>query len=384
MLRKLARPLLIAALTLAGAAALAPHTSLADDIYEVEPSLNNSAKGGELGTEDMALANEAAGEVVRKRMEHERPADFQLLKAVKQAEIIVIKSNYDRVEDVLGAVGVPHLLITERELEQIELDARQLVMINCAGALTPTGLTKIERFVRAGGFLYTTDWALTNVIERAFPGYIKYNGNPTGNDVVAVEIQEKDNVFLQHVQLTDTQPRWWLEGSSYPIKVLKPDAVKVLIGSKEMKEKYHDGAIAVTFSHGDGRVLHIVSHFYLQQNDMRDAREQASADEYLKGSLPADVVDSLEDSDALKRAKGGDVTSAYANQQFTTNIIVERKRDQERIEKLYDKRVTTRGDVGGKKVEAGTRVRVVERKGAKVKVRTLSGEEAWFDADMVE
>ena len=294
-----------------------------------------------LGEAKMARANEAASVVVRGRMEAERPADFKLLESVESAEIIVVSGTYDRVQDVLIAVGVPHLLVTPVELDQIELNAKQLVMINCPGTISAAGITKIQKFVRAGGFLYTTDWALTNVVQRAFPGYIKYNDRPTGNDVVAVEVSGKDNVFLQHIRLSKTQPKWWLEGSSYPINVLRPAEVEVLISSTEMNSKYGAAPIAVTIPYGDGRVLHIVSHVYLQQNETRTVAENQNGDEWLEGEsvLDADLAGKLANDPALAGAKGGDINSAYAAQQFTTNLIVTRKRDQKRIDALYSRRM---------------------------------------------
>ncbi len=351
---------------------------------------NNAGNQQHLGDAEMAVANDAASKVVRKRMETERPDDFAALQDVKSAEIIVIHGSMDRVQDVLGAVGVPHTLISPAQLDQIELDARQLVMINCPGTLSEKGIKKIQKFVRAGGFLYTTDWALTNVIQKAFPGIIAYNDRPTQNDVVEVQVTDTDNVFLQHVNLSKTSPKWWLEGSSYPVKVLDKSKVKVLISSKEMKQKYGEAPVAVLFNYGDGQVLHIVSHFYLQQNDKRTLAEQQSGDSYLKNqaNLPAAVADELADDESVKKASAGDINSAYANQQFTTNIVVERKKDQARVDGMYDKSINDDADFSedGDKgtIKKGSRVKVVERKGNKAKVRALNGDEAWVDFDMVE
>ena len=46
----------------------------------------------------------------------------------------------------------------------------------------------MANFVESGGTLFTTDWALRNVIEPAFPGIIEYNDMPTGDDVVRIEV----------------------------------------------------------------------------------------------------------------------------------------------------------------------------------------------------
>lgn len=122
----------------------------------------------------------------------------------------------------------------------------------------------MRKFVNAGGYLYTTDWALLEVVQKAFPGYVEFNGQTTGNDVVAVQVKQSDNNLLKHLTLSKEDPKWWLEGSSYPIRILNKDKVDVLITSREMKTKYGDAPIAIHFRYGDGQVLHIASHFYLR------------------------------------------------------------------------------------------------------------------------
>lgn len=349
---------------------------------------NNSLNGAgnPKGDPNMAQANRAAAEVLRSRMEGERPQDFALLSRVEKADVVVVAGSMDHVEDVLRAVEVPHLVIQPYDLPHVELNARQLVMVNCPGDMPPEAVEKLRRFVNAGGFLYTTDWALMNVIERGFPGFIAYNGQPTSNDVVEVQILQQDSAFLTHLKLSDgDNPKWWLEGSSYPIRILNREAVQVLIGSKEMGERYGDTPIAVTFPYGDGRVLHIASHFYLQQNELRSARDKIAGSTYLEGSdLPAAAVEKLKGSATLKAVRAGDLQSAYSTQQMTTNLVIERKRDQQRVDGLYNNKAAQDLSINGKKAAKGDKLRVVETKDDKARVRTMSGDEDWIDRALVE
>ncbi|HEX4622408.1 MAG TPA: hypothetical protein VH208_12665, partial [Myxococcaceae bacterium] len=148
-----------------------------------------------LGDADMAKANRAAAKVVNERMAAERPDDFRLMKSVDGAEIIVVSGVYDRVEDVLSAVGIRHVVVAPAQLDHLELNARQLLIIDCPGNISSHAVEKVRKFVNAGGFLYTTDWALANVVQKAFPGYVEFNGRATSNDVVEVAVKKKDNVF---------------------------------------------------------------------------------------------------------------------------------------------------------------------------------------------
>ena len=55
---------------------------------------------------------------------------------------------------------------------------------------------KLETFVKEGGQLITTDWALKYVLEVAFPGTVKVGGS-TGDEVVTVEIVDKEDEVLK-------------------------------------------------------------------------------------------------------------------------------------------------------------------------------------------
>ena len=91
---------------------------------------------------------------------------------------------------------------------------------------------------------------------------------PELDDVVRIEVLDRDHRFLQGVLEDGDDPLWWLEGSSYPIRVLDPERVQVLITSNELEQKYGEAPVAVTFAHGEGEVLHMISHYYLQRAEL--------------------------------------------------------------------------------------------------------------------
>ena len=43
------------------------------------------------------------------------------------------------------------------------------------------------------------------------------------------------------------------------------------------KEKYGDESVIISFLNGKGIVYHMISHFYLQRTETRDARHKAKA-----------------------------------------------------------------------------------------------------------
>src|SRR5579862_2256470 len=67
--------------------------------------------GGGLGDVEMRRANRAAAEILKARMEKNRPSDLLLIRQAVGADVVVIQGSYDRVQDVLRAVDVKHVLI---------------------------------------------------------------------------------------------------------------------------------------------------------------------------------------------------------------------------------------------------------------------------------
>ncbi len=168
---------------------------------------------GKLGSARMRQANEVASEIVKKRMAKARPRDLKLLRQAGAADIVVVRGGYDRVQDVLKALKVKHVLVPPRLVSRIPLMSTQTLMINCPGRLSKAAVKKVNRFVKTGGFLVTTDWAIT-LLTKAFPGYVKRGKRNTKNDVVKVAIHDDDAPFIQNIKGMKENPRWWLEGSS--------------------------------------------------------------------------------------------------------------------------------------------------------------------------
>lgn len=272
----------------------------------------------------MEQAYKASSKILEKRMEKERPLDLEILRKVQESSIIIVAGAYDKIELVLDLIKVPFILIQPHEVSQIELSPEQILIINCPGNIYDDALPKIKEFVNKGGFLFTTDWALLNILEKIFPRYLKYNQRPTADDCVKVEVLDKTNKFLEGLFNEEADPIWWLESSSYPIEILDKTRVKLLIVSKEMQEKYGEDPIVITFDYGEGTVLHMTSHYYLQRAELRTKRHKMSAKEYAMKEIGLS-----EDEAEMKELEGlslGAAESAYSTTQFISNVIVEQQK----------------------------------------------------------
>jgi hypothetical protein len=274
----------------------------------------------------MESAYRVAEELLKDRLRKEAPEALQELEDLKAADIIVTLGQYDHIERVFNLGGIPHTKVPPGAIDDAELRPDQVIFVNCAGNFTPKGLRKLHGFVTEGGFLFTTDWALKHVLEPAFPGFVEYNGESTADAVVRVEVLAKDDPFLSSLLGPDDDPQWWLEGSSYPIRILDREKVQVLVTSKELEEKWGEAPVFVTFPYGKGRIYHMISHFYLQRTETRTGRHKGSSYDFLaeKGVTQEEYAKyaGLGASDADLAS----VESAYASRSMVSRVLLEKKR----------------------------------------------------------
>jgi hypothetical protein len=332
-----------------------------------------------------AKSEAAAADLLRKRLANEDPQAKAMLDAVKGKDIVVVAGSMDHIEQVLAAAQLPYTMIQPAEVAKTELSSSMILMVNCPGVMPPESLRRIERFVRAGGLLYTTDWALKNVVEQVFPNTIKHNGMSTGDEVVPVLVDEKsDNLMSQMLLRKGTEPQWWLEGSSYPIQVLDQKRVKVLAHSRVLGEKYGSSPIVVRFPYEDGEVIHVVSHFVRQISTRGPA---VAAKDAKIGGLTAAQQKEFEQSTAAT-ASIGDVESSYAFQRMTANVVTTKQKKNEELDRAYNmtsaKPVELRASptasapaVGSNR--AGAKVRILEQRDGQARVRNEFGDEGWVD-----
>ncbi|MBI5494332.1 MAG: hypothetical protein HY904_04845 [Deltaproteobacteria bacterium] len=322
-------------------------------------------------------SEKAAADLLERRMRNTRPEDWNLLKAVEGRQIVVVRGSMDHIEQVLTAARIRHTVIEPEQVAKADLNADQIVMVDCPGYMPDAGVRRLERFVRAGGLLYTTDWALLNVVQKAFPRTIRHNGGSTGDHVTAVQVGEHDDNLMSNMLLSKGgQPQWWLEGGSYPIEILDKKRVTVLASSEQMRRKYGSAPVVVRFRWEDGEVVHVVSHFYRQMATQGPSTDVKAGVASVEGLTEEDKK---EFQAAAPAARMSDVESSYAFQQMTTNLVVGKGKANKDLDKSYGVTPKASVSVEGRTVKSGDRLKVLEKKGAKVRVRDDRGNEAELD-----
>lgn len=336
-------------------------------------------------------SEQAAAELLHKKLEKENPSDKLLLDAVKGKEVVVVAGSMDHIERVLAAARIPHTVIQPRQVADHPLRSSMILMVNCPGQMPQAGVRRIERFVRAGGLLYTTDWSLLNVVQKAFPRTIAHNGGSTGDEVVPVQVRKRDDNLMSQMLLNKaSQPQWWLEGGSYPIRILDGKRVEVLATSAVMGRRYGAAPIVVRFRWEDGEVIHVVSHFVRQV--ATTGPQLAAAKAKIDGLSEAELQE-FKQSEAAQ-ASIGDVESSYAFQRMTANVVTSKQKRNVELDRLYDMTVSARAPmlaapaptpseppVG--RAERGTRMRVLKKEGAMVQVRDELGNEGWVESSQL-
>lgn len=273
----------------------------------------------------MNNAYRIAGELLKDRLKDVDPGTLSELKNIKKADVIVVEGRYDHIEQVLSLAGTPFTLIMPQHLDDAELRPDQIIFINCPGQIGPRGLRKLTTFVSSGGFLFTTDWALKHVLEPAFPGFVEFNQKKTADEVVRVEILDAADPFLKSLLGPNDDPQWWLEGSSYPIRILNEKKVHVLVKSKAIQDKYGESPVFITFDYDEGKIYHMISHFYLQRSETRTKRQKASGADYLnEKEIPMELRAKYAKM-GIDKSTLGDVESAFTSSAMMNKIIFDKK-----------------------------------------------------------
>ena len=286
-------------------------------------------KGEAPGDAKMKASYRAGAFFTRLKMEKKDPESAKALKEVTEADVVVVDGTYDHAHLVLELAGIPFVRISTMDMDSIKLRPDQTLFINCPGQVSDKAVRKITTFVNGGGLLITTDWALKHVIERAFPKTMKYNERPTQDEVVRINVLDPENPILDGFLEDGMDPLWWLEGSSYPISVLDEKKVNVLVESKEIQEKYGEAPVICEFSWGEGRVVHMISHFYLQRSETRDKKDMAKASTIVSEAEFAQAPESIKS--LMAEMPAAQYTAAQSSMSFISkNIAMQKKKSMKK------------------------------------------------------
>ncbi|CAF0896211.1 unnamed protein product [Rotaria sordida] len=274
------------------------------------------------GNDDMHKAYSIGGAIALERLSQQ---DQKSIKTMREDAIIVVPGTYDHIDQVLTKLNIKFTLVQQHELINYPLRTYQTVYINCASQFPIEAAHRLRDLVEKGLHLITTDWALRNVLQVAFPEFVRHNGHGTRDEVVGIEVADPNHPFVNGFVLAaqHAEPQWWLESASHLIEIVDKERVKVLIRSQALKDKYHSDAVIVTFDCGQGNVTHMISHFYLQRSETANARHKMPAQQYAQDIKASDNITKLitKDGQNLNYAQ---IQSSSTSAQFVYNLISNR------------------------------------------------------------
>jgi len=211
------------------------------------------------------------------------------LERLRQAEVVVVRGSADHMEHVMQKAQVKYVVVDPEDLPQLPLHGQQVLMVNCTGEMSAAARERVRRFVSAGGFLYTTDHAVHYLLERAFPGYVKWNGKTSNEEIFPMEVGQTDRGLLKKIG-SNGHPRWQLAGGGYLFDVVDKQHVDVLMSSKAVAARYGSGVLGVRFRVGDGQVIHVTGHFFTQPGQAPEVASAGRSFEQLSANVAAEKL----------------------------------------------------------------------------------------------
>ena len=191
--------------------------------------------------------------------------------------LLVVRGQWDDSTKPLHSLGLKFQSVKTRELSASSLTKYRAVIIDCAGELPKPAFQKIRDFVSAGGYLLTTDWALQNVLEPAFPGIVQWNRDNSDGVITDAFIVDNESSLL--TGLSGRRFTWKLDRMSQCVRIVDPSRVHLIARSSRLSlqdpqlrvlgDPLMAGALALEFSFGRGKVLHLVGHFDNCANSFR-------------------------------------------------------------------------------------------------------------------
>ncbi|MDJ0975618.1 MAG: hypothetical protein QNJ98_14240 [Planctomycetota bacterium] len=198
----------------------------------------------------------------------------------RKNQLLVVEGSFDSAEDVLDLLKIQYVKADAGELmrgRKYRLSDFKVIFWNCGEAQPPVlakrFLPKLKRWVAAGGYLFSTDWGIEQVVAPAWPKLIGTSGQraPLREMVLHIRAanEARGDPLLEGVFPPNAKGQWWLEQASFDIEVKDKSQVTTLVVAPQLEDVFHRSpAVAVTFEHGKGRVLHVMGHYFQKMGNL--------------------------------------------------------------------------------------------------------------------
>lgn len=187
-------------------------------------------------------------------------------------QILVIKGDFDKMENVLDLYKVKYTMVTRDEFQRRRLNRFAVICANCARK--PTSRTdakrladKIERFVRNGGWFISSDWSIEPYLTLGWPEVVRVVPPKRRQTDTTISVEPATSTPLLRTMFARKQrTRWWLEETSTFFKVTSK--ANVLVRSSDMLTRFGAATVVFEFRSGRGRALHLLGHFWQEDGNL--------------------------------------------------------------------------------------------------------------------
>jgi HEAT repeat protein len=179
-------------------------------------------------------------------------------------DVIVFQSRGDHIELLLDRLKIAHRETQQGKVLEAGVHPEAIYVANCTGELAPADLEPLAWFVRTGGSLFGSCWALTETIARIEPNVMQraQTRDQVLDDVRALPCRA-DSPLLTGVFPPGVVPIYHLEGA-HLVHVLDQERCEVLIDSPDAAERWGTGNLAAWCFCGHGVLFDSANHFDLQ------------------------------------------------------------------------------------------------------------------------
>ncbi len=179
-------------------------------------------------------------------------------------DVVVFQSRGDHIEQLLEKLKIAYRPTAQGTVLASGIHPEAIFVSNCTGELAAPDLEPLSWFVRTGGSLFGSCWALSETIARIEPGVMQMapTRDQVMDDVRALPCRA-DSPLLTGVFPPSVVPIYHLEGA-HLIAVQDQERCEVLIDSPDAAERWGCGNLAAWFFCGHGVLFDSANHFDLQ------------------------------------------------------------------------------------------------------------------------
>jgi hypothetical protein len=215
--------------------------------------------------------------------------DDKYISEIAEGDVVVVEGKYDKIQDVLKGLKVPFKLIKKPQLKSLRFKSSMVLIFNCDDKGIDQNMARtITSFVKSGGYIFTSDYEVRNVLTHSFPKYVAPKTGGSGKVTGIPNLKHLVHPYLRDVfgpynpYGTVNKVSAWKDIDTWDLpQIINPSRVLPLVVSQKNNKQGQLETVVLTFRHGLGSVLHVLGHY---------AEQVGSPDGFARRQLLANFI----------------------------------------------------------------------------------------------